>query len=94
MLLSLPACFSATSGRDGRDGKDGESITIYQIYEETKSIEGNESLTFDEFLREYLSYNKPFADGGCIGNIKILIHNHIFVHRHKRFDKEYDIQSV
>jgi serine protease Do len=58
MLLSLPACFSATSGRDGRDGKDGESITIYQIYEETKSIEGNESLTFDEFLREYLSYNE------------------------------------
>jgi serine protease Do len=54
-IFSLTGC--GTSGRDGRDGKDGTSVTISQIYQEVKSIDGNEDMTFEEFLREYLSYD-------------------------------------
>lgn len=44
-------------GRDGRDGKDGQDVSIRQIYEEAKAIPGNEELTFEEFLKQYLSYD-------------------------------------
>lgn len=43
-------------GRDGKDGKDGASVTIYDLYEAAKQEHGGE-LTFDEFLRDYLSYS-------------------------------------
>lgn len=44
-------------GRDGRDGKDGQDISVTQLYEAAKSLPGNENLTLEDFLREYLSYN-------------------------------------
>ncbi len=47
----------AVNGRDGRDGKDAQDVSIQEIYEAAKAIEGNENLTFDQFLKEYLSYN-------------------------------------
>ena len=43
-------------GVDGRDGVDGKDVSIYEIYEAAKTIEGNENMTLDEFLAEYLSY--------------------------------------
>ena len=46
-------CFS-TAGRDGINGKD---LNIYDIYEAAKTESGNSSLTMEEFLKEYLSYN-------------------------------------
>ena len=64
-LMSLTVVFSGCSllrgdngknGVDGKDGKDGHDVSIYEIYEAAKTIEGNEDMTFDEFLREYLSY--------------------------------------
>ncbi|MDE7453905.1 MAG: S1C family serine protease [Clostridia bacterium] len=52
-------------GLDGRDGKDGTSVSIYDAYEELKKTEGNESLTFDEFLKIYLSYSGTQADAAA-----------------------------
>ncbi len=56
--LSFALCFAAagcvtTNGRDGVDGKD---LNIYDIYAAVKAETANDDLTFDEFLREYLSY--------------------------------------
>ena len=50
--------FSAVFGGcfAGKDGKDGKDLNIYDLYEAAKTIEGNENMTFEEFLREYLSY--------------------------------------
>ncbi len=45
-----------TNGRDGVNGKD---LTIYDIWQETKTQTGNSELTYDEFLREYLSFTSP-----------------------------------
>ncbi|MDE6104205.1 MAG: S1C family serine protease, partial [Clostridia bacterium] len=41
---------------DGRDGLDGKDVSIYEIYEAAKTVEGNENLTLDEFLQKYLNY--------------------------------------
>ena len=57
LITAMFLCGCMSGGRDGRDGKDGQDVSIYEIYEAAKSIDGNENLTFDEFLREYLSYN-------------------------------------
>ena len=57
LIAAMFLCGCMSGGRDGRDGKDGQDVSIYEIYEAAKSIDGNENLTFDEFLREYLSYN-------------------------------------
>ena len=64
ILVMMVAVFAASlfggcavNGRDGRDGKDAQDVSIQEIYEAAKSIEGNENLTFDQFLKEYLSYN-------------------------------------
>lgn len=65
MLFSGCSFFSrmeAKDGIDGRDGRDGESITVQQLYEAAKTIAGNENMTLDEFLREYLSYEKSDFD--------------------------------
>ncbi len=43
-------------GTDGRDGLDGKDVSIYEIYEAAKTVEGNENLTLDEFLQKYLNY--------------------------------------
>lgn len=59
LLFSGCGFFAGADGQDGldgRDGKDGTSFSIYDAYEAAKQIEGNENLTFDEFLKEYLSY--------------------------------------
>lgn len=62
-IMSLTVIFSGCSllrgenGVDGKDGKDGQDVSIYDIYEAAKTVEGNEDMTFDEFLHKYLSYN-------------------------------------
>ncbi len=54
----LGGCFiSGINGADGQDGKDGQDVSVYDLYEAAKSIEGNENLTLDEFLKQYLSYD-------------------------------------
>lgn len=53
-------CFNlggdSEKGRDGRDGADGQDVSVYDLYEAAKTVEGNENLTLDEFLKSYLSY--------------------------------------
>lgn len=53
--LFFGGCY-VTSGLDGADGKDGKNATAYEYYELAKTIPGNENMTVDEFLREYLNY--------------------------------------
>ena len=64
MLLGGCSLFSkeGKNGLDGRDGQDGADITVQQLYEAAKTIAGNENMTLDEFLREYLSF-----DGSDVG---------------------------
>jgi serine protease Do len=38
-------------------GKDGQDVSIYDIYEAAKTETSRSDLTFDEFLKEYLSYD-------------------------------------
>ncbi len=45
-----------TGGTNGRDGVDGKNASAYDYYELAKTIPGNENMTIDEFLREYLNY--------------------------------------
>lgn len=56
-LLSVSAVFGGCSGIAGRDGANGKDLTVYDLYEAAKTQPGNENMTLDEFLREYLSYN-------------------------------------
>lgn len=56
-------------GIDGRDGRDGEDITVQQLYEAAKSIQGNENLTLDDFLKNYLSFNNEDVNGSLIKNV-------------------------
>ncbi len=47
-------------GRDGVDGRDGKDVSIYDIYETTNAERekaGLETLTYLEFIEQYLSYN-------------------------------------
>jgi len=53
---------SGSDGRDGRDGEDGQDVSIYEIYDAAKQINGNENLTFDEFLKKYLNYTNEELD--------------------------------
>lgn len=58
-LLSATVFFGGcfvTSGTDGADGRDGKNASAYDYYELAKTIPGNENMTVDEFLREYLNY--------------------------------------
>lgn len=41
---------------NGEDGKDGEDASIEDIYEQYKLTTGNEDMTFEDFLSQYLSY--------------------------------------
>lgn len=54
ILLSGCSLFG-DSGRDGRDGKDGQNVTIDDIYNKYVSEHGE--ISFEDFLREYLSYS-------------------------------------
>lgn len=65
-------CNTGVSVLVGRDGKDGASVSIYDAYEAAKTVEGNENLTFDEFLRDYLSYNQDDTDLGIAINKSLM----------------------
>lgn len=67
MLLGGCSLFpeDGKDGLDGRDGKDGENVTVQQLYEEAKKISGNENMTMDEFLREYLSFDSSQVEGAA-----------------------------
>ena len=59
LILSVTMLFAGCSffgndGVDGRDGKDGHSVTIEDIYRKYVSEHGD--ISFEDFLREYLSY--------------------------------------
>lgn len=56
-LFAVSAIFGGCSGTVGRNGANGKDLTVYDLYEEAKAQPGNENMTMDEFLREYLSYN-------------------------------------
>ncbi len=62
LTILFCGCTKPVDGRDGRDGKDAQDISIYEIYEAAKNIEGNEKLTFDEFLKRYLNYTDSSVD--------------------------------
>ena len=55
--ISIVPAFSGCIGLNGRDGVNGKDLTIYDIWQETKERTGNPDLSFEDFLREYLSYN-------------------------------------
>lgn len=50
-------CSLPFGGSNGRDGVDGKNASVYDYYELAKTIPGNEDMTIDEFLREYLKYS-------------------------------------
>lgn len=60
-ILLICGCFGVgekgADGRDGKDGKDGQDVSIYEIYESVKNTAGNENLTYEQFLKEYLSFS-------------------------------------
>lgn len=47
-------------GRDGRDGRDGKDVTITEVYDEYKKT--HPDTTFEQFLKEYLSYTDEQFD--------------------------------
>lgn len=53
-LMLFTGC-SVKDGRDGRDGKSAQDVTVYDLYEAAKTIPGNENLSLEEFLKEYLT---------------------------------------
>ncbi|MDE7167633.1 MAG: S1C family serine protease [Clostridia bacterium] len=53
----LCGCSLPFGGSNGRDGVDGKNASAYDYYELAKTIPGNENMTIDEFLREYLNYS-------------------------------------
>ncbi len=62
LTLGVSAAFGGCSLITGntaapRDGVDGKDLNIYDIYAAAKAESGNSDMTFNEFLREYLSYN-------------------------------------
>ena len=54
-MLFAGCSFTGADGVDGRDGKDGQNVTIDDIYNKYVSEHGETS--FEDFLREYLSYS-------------------------------------
>ena len=60
IALSMAMLFAGCTlvgkdGMDGRDGKDGQNVTIEDIYNKYVAEHGETS--FEDFLREYLSYS-------------------------------------
>lgn len=73
MLVFLSGCISIDGlgsldtltgavggGRDGRDGRDGKDVTITGVYDEYKKA--HPDTTFEQFLKEYLSYSDDEFD--------------------------------
>lgn len=54
----IPSPKNGTNGADGKDGKDGQNATAFDYYELAKTVEGQENMTVDEFLKKYMSYTK------------------------------------
>ncbi len=58
--LLFSGCFlrgeKGETGPAGKDGINGQNVSILEIYEEAKKIPGNENLTLDQFLKDYLNY--------------------------------------
>ncbi|MDE6597132.1 MAG: S1C family serine protease [Clostridia bacterium] len=65
-MLLLSGCFlkgeKGETGPAGRDGINGQDVSIIDIYNEAKQHEGNENLTFNEFLQKYLNYTNVELD--------------------------------
>ena len=57
VCVVLSSVFCGCIAGKGRDGINGKDLNIFDIYEAAKAQTGNPDLTFEEFLREYLSYN-------------------------------------
>ena len=61
--IAISACVALSSlmggciTSKGRDGINGKDLNIFDIFQAAKEQTGNPDLTFEEFLREYLSYN-------------------------------------
>ena len=55
VMLFAGCVMDGADGIDGRDGKDGQNVTIEDIYNRYVSEHGY--ISFEDFLREYLSYN-------------------------------------
>lgn len=53
-MLFCGCSLAGADGIDGRDGKDGQNVTINDIYDKYVSEYGE--ISFDDFLKEYLSY--------------------------------------
>ena len=60
--VAVSAIFGGCKGESGRDGLNGKDLNIFDIYETTKEQTGNPDLTFEEFLKEYLSYSNDELD--------------------------------
>ncbi|MGN1207893.1 MAG: S1C family serine protease [Christensenellales bacterium] len=62
--------FTVTNGRNGFNGKDAESVTITEIY--NTLVEKGYTKSFDDFLKEYLSYEVKTSDRTASINTAIL----------------------
>lgn len=63
LAIGFSGCFlssgmNGADGADGKDGKDGQNATAFDYYELAKTVEGQENMTVDEFLKKYMSYTK------------------------------------
>lgn len=56
LCVAFAAVFGGCRAKDGRDGINGKDLNIFDIYEAAKQETGNYDMTFEEFLKEYLSY--------------------------------------
>ena len=64
-LVAVTAIFGGCTSSAGRDGINGKDLTVHDLYEAAKALPGNEDMTFEEFLREYLSYNSSELEGAA-----------------------------
>lgn len=55
VMLFTGCSLKGADGVDGRDGEDGQNVTIDDIY--NKYVEENGETSFEDFLKEYLSYD-------------------------------------
>lgn len=56
-VLAIVPAIGGCTGTNGRDGINGKDLTIYDIWQETKTQTGNPDLTYEQFLKEYLSFS-------------------------------------
>ncbi len=56
LVAGSAAMISGCEISNGRDGINGQNLNIYDIWEAAKEQTGDPDLAFDDFLKEYLSY--------------------------------------